>query len=121
MAGHPLIQTVEEVEALAAALRDQTAIAIDTEADSFFHYMDKLCLVQIGYGEGFALIDPLALPPAGLAPLEGILSSPRIRKVFHAADYDLYSSSPRTSSARTGRAGRCGPPSSSTPRRTCAT
>jgi ribonuclease D len=89
MAGH-LLQTVEEVEALAVALRDQPALAIDTEADSFFHYMDKLCLVQIGYRDGFALIDPLALPPVGLAPLEGILSDPQIRKVFHAADYDLY-------------------------------
>jgi ribonuclease D len=86
----PLIQTSEEVEALVSVLRDQSAIAIDTEADSFFHYTDKLCLVQIGWVGGIALLDPLVLRPDDLAPLESVLADARIRKIFHAADYDLY-------------------------------
>jgi ribonuclease D len=87
---HPLIETSEEVEALVSVLREQSAIAIDTEADSFFHYTDKLCLVQIGYVGGIALLDPLVLRPSDLAALESVLTDPRIRKIFHAADYDLY-------------------------------
>ncbi len=91
---HPLIQTPEEVEALAKRLRRERAIAVDTEADSFFHYFDKLCLLQIacrdGTGDETALVDPLSLPEGGLAPLAPLLGDPGVRKVFHAAEYDLY-------------------------------
>ena len=90
MEDHPLIQTPGEVEALAESLRRERIVAVDTEADSFFHYYDKLCLLQIGTRQGSYLIDPLALSEQGLAPLEPILSDPDVRKVFHAAEYDLY-------------------------------
>ena len=86
----PLIQTRGEVEALAESLRRERVLAVDTEADSFFHYYDKLCLLQIGTREQGYLIDPLALPEQGLAPLEPIFSDPNVRKVFHAAEYDMY-------------------------------
>jgi len=71
-------------------LEKQRVIAVDTEADSFYHYHDKLCLVQIGYKGGIALVDPLTLPEGGLRPLAPIFADPKIRKIFHAADYDLY-------------------------------
>jgi ribonuclease D len=90
MSDHPLIDTVEEVEALAKRLRRERAVAIDTEADSFFHYFDKVCLIQIAAKTGIYLVDPLALPEKGLEPLEPVLSDPSIRKVLHAAEYDLY-------------------------------
>jgi ribonuclease D len=90
MSDYPLIDTVEEVEALAKRLRRERALAIDTEADSFFHYYDKVCLIQIGAKSGIYLVDPLALPEKGLEPLEPVLSDPSIRKVLHAAEYDLY-------------------------------
>ena len=90
MADYPLVSTPEELEAIAAKLAQERVIAVDTEADSLFHYFDKLCLLQVSAACGTFLIDPLALPEGGLAPLEPILSSPRIRKIFHAADYDLY-------------------------------
>jgi len=85
-----LIETSEELEKLAKQLRRERIIAVDTEADSFFHYFDKLCLVQIGCRSGIFLVDPLKLPENGLAPLEPVFSDPEVRKVFHAADYDLY-------------------------------
>jgi ribonuclease D len=85
-----LIETPDELEKLSARLRRERVIAVDSEADSFFHYFDKLCLLQIGYKGGIALVDPLALPEQGLAPLAPILADPRILKIFHAADYDLY-------------------------------
>jgi ribonuclease D len=91
MTEHALIQTAEELEALARRLREEPVIGVDTEADSFFHYFDKICLLQFATPSDVYLVDPLALPPEiGLGPIASILSSPRIRKVFHAAEYDLY-------------------------------
>jgi ribonuclease D len=68
-------------------------LAVDTEADSMHHYEAKLCLIQLSFGEADVLVDPLALPPGGrggdLAPLGRLLADPGLRKVMHAADYDL--------------------------------
>ena len=85
-----LINEQEGVEELAESLRRDRVIAVDTEADSFYHYFDKLCLIQIAAKSGIFLVDPLSLPEKGLAPLEPIFANPEVRKVFHAADYDLY-------------------------------
>ncbi|MEE8557547.1 MAG: HRDC domain-containing protein, partial [Myxococcota bacterium] len=86
-----LIDTPEELEALAQRLRNEPIIAVDTEADSFFHYVDKVCLLQFGTRDEVFLVDPLALPrETGLEAIAPILGNPRIRKVFHAAEYDLY-------------------------------
>lgn len=90
MAEYRFIDRVAEVEELAAKLALEKVIAVDTEADSFFHYFDKLCLVQVSASCGTFLIDPLSMPPRGLAPLAPVLADPSIRKVFHAAEYDLF-------------------------------
>jgi ribonuclease D len=90
MADYCLIDKPDDVEALAKSLSKDRVIAVDTEADSFFHYFDKLCLVQIASRSGIFLVDPLALPEKGLAPLAPILGDPEVRTIFHAADYDLY-------------------------------
>jgi ribonuclease D len=90
MAEYPFIATVAEVEELAAKLALEKVIAVDTEADSFFHYFDKLCLVQISASCGTFLIDPLAVPARAFDALAPVLADPEIRKVFHAAEYDLF-------------------------------
>ena len=92
MGDYRLIETPEALEELAQGLRRDRVIGVDTEADSFFHYFDKLCLVQIACKNGIFLVDPLKLKENGgsLAPLEPVLGDPEVRKIFHAADYDLY-------------------------------
>lgn len=90
MAEHAFIDTVAEVEELAAKLALEKVVAVDTEADSFFHYFDKLCLVQISASCGTFLIDPLAVPASGFDALAPVFANPAIRKVFHAAEYDLF-------------------------------
>jgi len=85
------IETAAELETLARDLAQQKVIAIDTEADSFYHYFDKTCLIQVGTKRGIYLIDPLAIGgPEELAPLGPVLASPDVRKIFHAAEYDLF-------------------------------
>ncbi|MCZ6713750.1 MAG: ribonuclease D, partial [Deltaproteobacteria bacterium] len=92
MGDYRLIETPEALEELAQSLRRDRVIGVDTEADSFFHYVDKLCLMQIACKSGIFLVDPLKLKENGgsLEPLAPILANPEVRKIFHAADYDLY-------------------------------
>jgi len=91
LADYELIERESDLRALSRDLLREAVVAVDTEADSFYHYFDKTCLVQIGTSRGIYLIDPLALGgPAELAPLAPVFASKKIRKIFHAAEYDLY-------------------------------
>lgn len=63
-------------------------VAIDIEADSLYHYFEKVCLIQISTeGETFVL-DPLAV--RDLSQLGPIMEDIGIEKAFHAASYDIY-------------------------------
>ena len=91
MADFERIETVSDLEALSKELMRQKVVAFDTEADSFYHYFDKTCLVQVATKRGIHLIDPLALGgPEEMQALAPVMASPEIRKVFHAAEYDLF-------------------------------
>jgi ribonuclease D len=85
------IERHADLKALAELLLAEKVVAFDTEADSFYHYFDKTCLVQVATRRRAYLIDPIALGgPAQLAPLGPVFASPDVRKVFHAAEYDLF-------------------------------
>ncbi|MBC2715334.1 MAG: ribonuclease D [Desulfobacteraceae bacterium] len=70
-------------------LRKETLIAFDLEADSMFHFKEKVCLIQVATASLNYIIDPLSIPD--LSPLSQILSDPDITKIFHGADYDVRS------------------------------
>lgn len=81
---------VAENAALERLLREIDAereVAVDTEADSFFNFREKVCLVQVTAGERDWLIDPLAR--LDLAPLGRLLADPGVTKVFHDGEYDI--------------------------------
>lgn len=83
------VRWIERTEALEQVLArlGPGPLALDTEADSFHHYREKVCLVQLSAGDLDLLVDPLAgLDPAPLAPL---LADPARRKILHGADYDV--------------------------------
>ena len=61
------------------------SVSLDTEADSFHHYFEKVCLLQLEAGGDVFLVDPLA--PVSLRPLLDRLTPRRLR--MHGADYDL--------------------------------
>jgi ribonuclease D len=63
-------------------------MAIDIEADSLYHYYEKVCLIQISTDLETFVLDPLALH--GLEALGPFMADPGIEKVFHAATYDIH-------------------------------
>src|SRR4249920_1389492 len=80
------IETTEALGAWVAGL-DGRPLAVDTEADSFHHYREKVCLVQLSAGGRHALVDPLA--SVDLAVLHAPFEQRSIRKILHGADYDV--------------------------------
>jgi ribonuclease D len=65
--------------------RPRADVALDTEADSFHHYFEKACLLQLAWDGTAHLVDPL-----GGLDLAALLArlAPR-RLLMHGADYDL--------------------------------
>jgi ribonuclease D len=91
LADYEIIATRADLDALARELLSEKVIGVDTEADSFYHYYDKTCLVQVATRKQIHLIDPLVFGgPRQLAPLGPVFASPSICKVFHAAEYDIF-------------------------------
>ncbi len=64
-------------------------VAVDLEADSMYHFEEKVCLLQMATEKSCFIIDPLALPD--LSCLEPVFSNAAIVKIFHGADYDVRS------------------------------
>jgi len=81
-----VIQTADELNALAQRIHDAPWVAVDTEADSLHAYPEKLCLLQIGIPGEEVLVDPLA--DLHLEPVWEAFD--RHELIFHAADYDLH-------------------------------
>lgn len=77
----------QQIKELAAALAECAVFAVDLEADSMHSFQEKVCLLQFTYAETTVLVDPLAV--SDLSPLRPVLANPAIRKIFHAADYDI--------------------------------
>ncbi|MBW1842045.1 MAG: ribonuclease D, partial [Deltaproteobacteria bacterium] len=84
-----VVDTPASLKRLAADLKRETVIACDLEADSMYHYQEKVCLLQIATENLTAVVDPLAVQ--NMAPLKQLFQNPKIRKIFHGADYDVRS------------------------------
>jgi ribonuclease D len=84
-----LVDTDEALSQAVAAMRDLPAIAVDLEADSFHHYREKVCLIQVSIPGVDYVIDTLAV--SSIAPLGELLMDPGQIKVLHGADYDVVS------------------------------
>lgn len=79
------IDTPQALEGLVDELLGESAYAIDTEFLRERTYFPQLALVQIGWQDRIAIIDPLAVD---VGPLRRLLESDVVA-VFHAADQDL--------------------------------
>jgi len=63
----------------------EAPLSLDTEADSFHHYFEKVCLLQLASGGAAFVVDPLA--GLDLAPLMSRIAGRTL--LMHGADYDL--------------------------------
>ncbi|HEX5855433.1 MAG TPA: ribonuclease D [Thermoanaerobaculia bacterium] len=86
-AGVRLAFDPDSFEAFLEALdaRPEADVALDTEADSFHHYFEKACLLQLAWDGTAHLVDPLG--PLDIPALLARLAPRRL--LMHGADYDL--------------------------------
>ena len=78
-----------QLGAITRELAGARTIALDTESNSFHHYPEQLCLIQIASRHKVYIIDTISL--YDLAPLRDVLADVSIKKVVHAADNDIRS------------------------------
>jgi ribonuclease D len=86
---YTMITSPAALESLVAKIKNSMMLAIDLEADSMFHYQEKVCLIQIAVEHLTAVIDPLAVKD--LSILKPLFHDDKICKVLHGADYDVRS------------------------------
>ncbi len=86
---YKIIDTVAGLEKAVRTLEKGKAVAVDMEADSMYHFKEKVCLIQMATKKSSILIDPLHVKD--LSSLKPLFSDPDIKKIFHGADYDVRS------------------------------
>ncbi|MGA9178317.1 MAG: ribonuclease D, partial [Desulfobacterales bacterium] len=84
-----IIDKTIDLQKMIRSVEKEKAVAVDLEADSMYHYQEKVCLIQIATENASFVVDPLAIKD--LALLKPIFSDPDIKKIFHGADYDVRS------------------------------
>ena len=84
-----LIETAEQLDRFCRRLATQDMIAVDTEADSLFHFREKICLVQLAGDNATAVVDPLNIED--FRAMKALFEDPSVVKVLHGADYDVRS------------------------------
>jgi ribonuclease D len=82
---YTLVNSGEGLQPLLEELSHYEIAAVDTEADSMYHYNVRLCLIQITVGDRHWIVDPLA--GLDLSPLFRTRAMQSM--IFHGADYDL--------------------------------
>ncbi|MGC8886471.1 MAG: ribonuclease D [Verrucomicrobiia bacterium] len=80
-----MIVSDEQLAQVLPVIEKSDWVALDTEADSFYSYPEKLCLIQLSIPGKDLLIDPFE--KINLEPLFQILHSKKL--ILHGADYDL--------------------------------
>ncbi len=83
------METQAALDHLVERLLQAERVGVDTESNGFYAYFERVCLVQLAVDGDDYIVDPLAVP--NLSGLGEVFASPRVEKVFHAAEYDLIS------------------------------
>ena len=86
---YQLISDAEQLRQFVEHIRHEEFIAVDLEADSMFHYQEKVCLVQMAGNGHNVVIDPLEVND--LSALRPLFADEKVCKIFHGSDYDIRS------------------------------
>ncbi|KAA3615151.1 MAG: ribonuclease D [Planctomycetota bacterium] len=83
-----MVETPDQLDQALKEWRQAEILGVDTEANSFFAYHDRLCLMQVSTARHDYVVDPIPLGEA-LREVNSLLADPDVVKIFHAAEYDL--------------------------------
>lgn len=83
-----IIENTEDLKRLCSELEKQPFITVDSEFVRERTYYSKLCLIQVGWTDDAAIIDPLA-NCMDLSPFLDVLLNEKILKVFHSGRQDI--------------------------------
>jgi len=86
---YKIIDTFDALKNLARSIESEKIIGVDLEADSMYHFKEKVCLIQMATRSINVVIDPLMVDD--LSPLKTIFKKRDALKIFHGADYDVRS------------------------------
>jgi len=87
--GYDIIENSSQLAQLVSQIENETTIGVDVEADSMYHFKEKVCLIQMATANVNVVIDPLVIKD--LSALKPIFKRSDIQKIFHGADYDVRS------------------------------
>ena len=93
----PAYEMIEDDASLAAYMEKLSrcpVVAVDTESNSLYHYIERVSLIQVTGREAdgtchHAIIDPFA--DLDVSPLGPIMADPEVVTIFHGADFDVVS------------------------------
>lgn len=86
---YQFIDSLTGLEDFAKSLEEVPSVAVDLEADSMYHFKEKVCLLQMAAGAASVVIDPIKIKDMSF--LKPLFFNRKIKKVFHGADYDVRS------------------------------
>lgn len=86
---YQIIDTPAGLRNIANTFLKEAKIGVDLEADSMYHFQEKVCLLQMATKRMNVIIDPLQI--RDLSVLKPVFAGQRIKKIFHGADYDVRS------------------------------
>ena len=81
------ITTGARLEEVVESALSQPRVAVDLESDNFYHYPDRVCLVQLATSDAVYIVDPLAIKD--ITPLGKLLANAAVEKIFHSANSDI--------------------------------
>lgn len=84
-----IIDSAPQIARLVLSVGKSARIAVDLEADSMYHFQERVCLLQMATHRHQAVIDPLSVK--NLSALKPMFKNKRLQKIFHGADYDVRS------------------------------
>jgi len=84
-----IVSQSSQLDVAVKVMLGSRGIALDTESNSFHHYPEQLCLIQIATRCKVHIVDTMVLKE--LDSLKEVLVDDSIKKVVHGADYDIRS------------------------------
>jgi len=85
----PLIENLQELKDAVKGIETEKKVGFDLEADSMYHFSEKVCLLQVASKNTAFVIDTLRLRDLSL--LKPLFLRNDVIKIFHGADYDVRS------------------------------